>query len=219
MGGHADQIASTPPAGSARTLGAVTLTDGTYRIGPSTGRLLIRTGRAGLGRRAGHDLTIEATRWSGEAVVDVGDPGRSSVSVTVETGSLEVREGTGGLKALTDADRAEIKRTLEDKALLHTAEHPTITFRSTGITGTPQSFEITGELTIKGRTHPATVHGKENNGGPLRGWATVTQSTWGIKPYTAFLGALRLADDIRVEFEVARLAPTDGPGSPRTGQT
>lgn len=134
------------------------LIDGTYRLGPTTGRLLIRTGRAGLGRRAGHDLTIEATQWSGEAVVNVGEPDGSSVSVTVETDSLEVREGSGGLKPLTDADRAEIKRTLADKALLHTAAHPTIAFRSTRITGTPQSFEITGELTIKGRTHPVTAH-------------------------------------------------------------
>ncbi|MFD8006142.1 YceI family protein [Streptomyces mirabilis] len=63
-----------------------------------------------------------------------------------------MREATGGLKPLTDTDRAEIKRTLADKALLHTAEHPAITFRSTWITGTPQVFEITGELTIKGRT-------------------------------------------------------------------
>lgn len=187
----------------------MTLTDGTYRLGPSTGRLLIKTGRAGLGRRAGHDLTIEATRWSGEAVVAVSDPGRSSVHVSVETGSLEVREGIGGLKPLTDADRAEIKRTLGDQALLHTAEHPTITFRSTGVTGTPQSFEITGDLTIKGRTHPVTVHGKGNGGGLLRGWTTVTQSAWGIKPYTAFLGALRLADEVRVEFEVARLERVD----------
>ncbi|MGW6404610.1 YceI family protein [Streptomyces sp. NPDC055134] len=109
----------------------MTLTDGTYRFGPSTGRLSIKTGRAGIGRRAGHDLTIEATRWSGEFVVTVDDPERSSVSVTIETGSLEVREGTGGLKVLTEADRAEIKRTLADRALLHTAEHPTITLRST----------------------------------------------------------------------------------------
>ncbi|WP_308378072.1 YceI family protein [Streptomyces sp. ISL-98] len=190
----------------------MTLADGTYRLGPSTGRLLIRTSRAGLGRRAGHDLTIEATRWSGEAVVAVADPDGSSVSVTVETGSLEVREGTGGLKALTDADRAEIKRTLEGSALLHTAEHPTITFRSTRITGTPQSFEITGELTIKARIHPVTVHGKSNDDRLLHGWATVTQSTWGIKPYTAFLGALRLADEIRVEFDVTGLEPVDGAG-------
>lgn len=211
MRGHAVWIASTAPAASAPTLGAVMLTDGTYRLGPTTGRLLIRTGRAGLGRRAGHDLTIEATQWSGEAVVNVGDPDGSSVSVTVETDSLEVREGSGGLKPLTDADRAEIKRTLADEALLHTAAHPTIAFRSTGITGTPQSFEITGELTIKGRTHPVTAHGKGNGDGLLRGWATVTQSAWGIKPYTAFLGALRLADEIKVEFEVATLDPVDTP--------
>jgi polyisoprenoid-binding protein YceI len=189
-----------------RSLGPVTLTDGTHRLGPPTGRLLLKTGRAGLGRRAGHDLTIEAIRWSGEAVVAVGDPDRSSVSVTVETGSLEVREGTGGIKALTDADRAEIRRTLGDKALLHTAKHPRITFRSTRITGTPQSFEITGDLTIKGRTHPVNVHAEGNGDELLRGWATVTQSTWGIKPYTAFLGALRLADEVRVEFEVT-IAP------------
>lgn len=140
----------------------------------------------------------------------VADPDRSSVRVTVETGSLEVREGTGGQKALTDNDRTEIKRTLWDKALLHTAEHPTIIFHSTRITGTPQSFEITGELTIKGRSHPVAVHGKGNGDGLLRGWATVTQSTGGIKPYTAFLGALRLADEVRVEFEVARLEPVNG---------
>ncbi|MDH2387371.1 YceI family protein [Streptomyces sp. HNM0663] len=183
------------------------LTDGTYRLGPSTTRLLIKTGRAGLGRRAGHDLTIEAVRWSGKAVVAVGIPDRSSVSLMVETGSLKVREGTGGLKALTDADRAEIERTMTNRALLHTAEHPTITFRSTRVTGTPQSFEITGDLTIKGRTHPATVHGEGNGDGLLRGWATITQSAWGIKPYTAFLGTLRLADEVRIEFDVARLEP------------
>jgi len=210
--GHTDRAPSTAAAVSAGTLGTVTLADGTYRFGSSTGRLLIKTSRAGLGRRAGHDLTIEATRWSGEAMVAVGNPDRSSVSVTVEAGSLEVREGTGGLKALTDNDRAEIKRTLEGKALLHTAEHPTISFRSTRITGTPQSYEITGELTIKGRTHPATVHGKGNDDRLLRGWATVTQSTWGIKPYTAFLGALRLADEIMVELEVSRLEPAEGAG-------
>jgi polyisoprenoid-binding protein YceI len=189
----------------------VTLTDGTYRLGPSTGRLLIRTGRAGLGRRAGHDLAIEATRWSGEAVVAVGDPDRSSVRVTVETGALEVREGTGGLKPLTGTDRAEIKKTLQGKALLHTAEHPLITFRSTRITGTSKSFEITGDLTVKDRTHPVTVHAKGDGDRTLRGWATITQSTWGIKPYAAFMGALRLADEVHVEFEMAGLEPAGQP--------
>lgn len=195
-----------------RTVSAVNLRDMSYRLGPPSGRLLIRTSRTGLGRRAGHDLTIEATRWSGGATVVGGAPEESSVSVTVETDSLEVREGSGGLKPLTDGDRADIKRLLAGEGLLHTAAHPVITFRSTRVIGTPQSFEITGDLTIKGRTHPVTVHGSGDPDGTLRGWASVTQSAWGIKPYTAFLGALKLADEVRVEFEVTALEPAPGPG-------
>ncbi|MCQ4082310.1 YceI family protein [Streptomyces sp. RB6PN25] len=188
----------------------MTLTDGRYRIGSSIGSLRVKTSRAGLGRKAGHDLTIEATHWSGDATVVLSDPAKCSVTVTVETASLEVREGTGGLKPLTDGDRAEIKRTLQGKALLDTAEHPSITFRSTRITGTLQSFDITGDLTIKGRTHPVTVHGQAGDG-RLRGAATILQSTWGIKPYTAFLGALRLADEVRIEFDVAEPTPRSEP--------
>ena len=42
----------------------------------------------------------------------------------------------------------------------------------------------------------------ELEGDRVRGGATVTQSRWGIKPYSAFFGALRLADDVEVEFDV-----------------
>ncbi|WP_228054337.1 hypothetical protein [Streptomyces antimycoticus] len=52
----------------------MTLSEGSHRLGPPGGRLLIKTSRTGLGRRAGHDLTIEATRWSGEATVVGGAP-------------------------------------------------------------------------------------------------------------------------------------------------
>ncbi|MFF4733429.1 hypothetical protein ACFY3M_51220 [Streptomyces mirabilis] len=65
---------------------------------------------------------------------------------------------------------------------------------------------------MQARTHPVTVHVKGNGNRLLRCWATVTQSAWGIKPYTAFLGALRLADEIMLESEVARLEPVDGTG-------
>lgn len=74
----------------------MTLKDGTDWLGPSTGRLLIKTGRAKLGRRAGHDLTIEVTQWAGEAMVAVADPARSWVNVTVETDTLQVREERAG---------------------------------------------------------------------------------------------------------------------------
>jgi polyisoprenoid-binding protein YceI len=177
------------------------LTAGTYTLGPDAGRLLVKTGRTGLGRRAGHDLTIEVTRWSGEAVVvDTQAPESSAVSVSVEVDSFEVREGRGGVKPLTDADRAEIGKVLRTR-ILHTAEHPSITFRSTAVEGTPESFTVHGDLTIMGETRPVTVHGVVT-GPRVTGGATVVQSRWGIKPYSALLGALRLADPVEVEFDL-----------------
>jgi polyisoprenoid-binding protein YceI len=172
-----------------------------YRLEPSAGKLLLKTGRTGLGRRAGHDLTIEATRWQADVVANTIDPGQSSATVTIEAGSLQVREGTGGLKPLTDADRADIKKIIGEKILL-TAKHPVITFTSAQITGTADAFQVSGDLTILGESRPITVHGGVD-AGRLRGHATVTQTKWGIKPYSAFAGALRLADDVQVEFDIA----------------
>src|SRR5690348_16621612 len=69
----------------------------TYALGPHNGRLVVRTSRPGLGRRAGHDLTIEAAQWSGSATVDLADPAGSAVRAEIEVDALEVREGTGGV--------------------------------------------------------------------------------------------------------------------------
>ncbi|WP_433180570.1 YceI family protein [Actinoallomurus sp. CA-150999] len=176
------------------------LTAGTYTLGPQTGRLLLRTSRSGVGRKVGHDLTIEVTRWSGEAVVDPADPASLSVTVSAEVDSLKVREGTGGVKPLTDSDRAEIEKTAREK-ILRAAQHPEITFRSTGAEGAPEAFTLTGELTIMGRTHPIAVRGAVADD-RVHGGAAVVQTQWGIKPYSALLGALKLADEVDVEFDL-----------------
>jgi len=173
---------------------------GGYRLGPESGRLLVNTTRTGLGAKAGHDLTIEVTRWHGRATADPADPANSSVTVEVDVDSFEVRQGTGGVKPLTDADRAEIKKTLGE--VLHTAQDPTITFRSTRVDGSAGSFTLDGELTIMGVTGPVTVQGRVTDGRVVGG-ATVVQSRWGIRAYSAFFGALKLRDEVKVDFDVA----------------
>lgn len=181
------------------------LADGTYRLGPETGRLLLKTGRAGLGSKAGHDLTIEVTGWSGTATVDTANPVNSTANVEIDAASLEVREGTGGLKPLTDGDRADIKKNIRTK-VLHTDRHPKITFRSTQVAGAPDHFTITGDLTITGTTQPATVTGNLTDD-TVRATATIRQTTWGIKPFSALLGALKLADDVTLEITATLTNP------------
>jgi len=185
----------------------VALREGVYRLGPPSGRLLVKTGRTGLGARAGHDLVIAATSWDGRVTVNPGGPAQSSVTVDVDVDSFEVREGTGGVKPLTDSDRSEIKRTIRGK-ILHTSQHPTITFQSTSVSGSPEALTVDGELTIMGVTRPIAVHGAVRDDGRVRGSATVVQSKWGIKPYSAFLGALKLADEVAIEVD-GMLTPAD----------
>lgn len=177
------------------------LTGGSHELGPDSGRLLVRTGRSGLGRRAGHDLAIEVTRWSARTAVDPAEPANSTVTAEIEVDSFEVREGTGGVMPLTDADRAEIMKNVRGK-VLHTSAHPMITFRSTAVEGTPESFTVEGDLTIMGVTRAVTVRGQVS-GDRLTGAATVVQSRWGIKPYSALFGQLRVADPVEIEFDLA----------------
>jgi polyisoprenoid-binding protein YceI len=177
------------------------LRNGTYRFGPEHGGLLLKTSRTGFGRKAGHDLTIRVGAWNADVTVDLANPQQSQVQATIQADSFEILHGTGGLKPLTSGDRADIRATIAAK-VLKTADHPAITFVSTQVSGTPDAFTLIGELTIMGRSQPVEMTATAGTG-RLQGRAVITQTRWGIKPYSAFAGALRLADDVRLEFDLA----------------
>jgi polyisoprenoid-binding protein YceI len=169
-----------------------------YQLGPENGRLLLKTGRAGLAARAGHDLTLEFTRWTARVVVPAEEMTEASVTAELDLGSLEVREGTGGVMPLTDSDRREIKKTMT--GILGQA---TASFASTGITRSGESSgEIEGALTLRGQSRPVRLRVTEPEPGHYRGTATVLQTDFGIKPYRGLFGALKLADEITVDLEI-----------------
>ena len=85
----------------------MTVRAGRHQLGTDRGRIVLHTFRDGLAAQAGHDLTIEVGRWSGELTVN-DDLTPADLEVRIDMSSLIVREGTGGLKPLTDRDRREI---------------------------------------------------------------------------------------------------------------
>ncbi len=174
---------------------------GNFRLGPDIGRVVIKTGRAGLAARAGHDLTLEVTRWSAQVEVPAEEDGgvtAAKVTAELDLGSLEVREGTGGAKPLSDGDRRDIKKQMS--AILGDA---TASFTSSRIIRSGASGgAIEGTLTLNGRTQPVRLQVTEAGPGRYRGSGTVLQSAFGIKPYSGFFGALKLRDEVGVEFEV-----------------
>jgi polyisoprenoid-binding protein YceI len=174
------------------------ITAGSYTLGPEHGTLLVHTKKGGAAARAGHDLRIEVSSWSG--TFDVGEAGAStSMSLNADSSSLKVVEGTGGITSLGDDDKAGITQTINEEVLKATP----ITFRSTTVDGGAGSERLTvqGELELAGTSRPITFELSCANG-LLRGTAAVKQTDFGMKPYSALFGTLKVLDEVLVEIDV-----------------
>jgi polyisoprenoid-binding protein YceI len=174
----------------------VSLQPGTYTLGPDDGTLSVRTGRTGAAAKAGHDLVIHVTSW--KATLAVGDDAaHTTIELEVDAASLRVREGKGGMQSLGDDDKANIQTTIDDEVLKRRA----IAFRSTEVTGGDGRLSVRGELTLAGTTRPLAFDLGVGDDGRLSAVAVVKQTDWGMKPYSTLFGALKVADDVRVEID------------------
>ena len=167
---------------------------GTHRLGPNNATLSVETKRKGAAAMAGHDLVIEVTSW--EAELDLAkDP---AITLTADSGSLRVRHGSGGVTALGDEEKAGIEQTIDDEVL----RGATIEFRSSALVLDPGGTTATvhGELALAGTSRSISFEVR-NEDGRLTGRTTVRQSDWGIKPYTALFGTLKVADEVEVAID------------------
>ena len=172
---------------------------GTHHLGPENGTLSLRTGRTGAAAKAGHDLLIEVTSWS--ATVTAGDdPADTVIALDADGGSLRVVEGTGGMKSLSEDDKADIVTVIADEIL----KHKDITLRSTAVTPEGDGLRVEADLTLHGQPRPVVVDVTPADDGGLRAVAVITQSDWGVKPYSTLFGALKVSDQVTVELD-ARL--------------
>jgi polyisoprenoid-binding protein YceI len=178
----------------------MTLSAGVQKIGPWNGHLILRTFREGMAALAGHDLVIEATRWQGTVTPPDAPNGQPRLAVEVDLGSLEVREGHGGAKPLTDSDRREIKKTIAK--LLRTGDYPQAFFVSTTVRVDGDRATVDGDLTLVGVTHPLQLTAQATDDRMVIASASVQQSLWGIRPYRGFMGALKVRDTVEVEGTV-----------------
>jgi YceI-like domain len=169
-----------------------------YTLGPEDGILAVRTSRTGAIAKAGHDLLMHVTEWS--ATLDTGDA--PSLTLDADGTSLRVREGTGGIKPLDDDDLANIETTIDDEVL----RKRDITFRSTSVQLDGDKVAVAGDLTLLGTTRPLAFDLTLVDG-RVTGAAVVKQTEWGMKPYTALFGTLKVADEVRVEIDAGLPQP------------
>jgi polyisoprenoid-binding protein YceI len=170
---------------------------GTYEFGPESGTLTVRTKKGGAAAKAGHDLEMQVTRWS--ARLELSD--EPSASLTADSNSFEVIEGTGGVQPLGADEKAAIPQTIDQEVLKGTP----IEFQSTrvAVDRGGHSVEVEGELELMGQRHPVRFMLNVGFDGRLSGATRVKQTEWGIEPYTALFGTLKVADDVEVEMRAS----------------
>jgi polyisoprenoid-binding protein YceI len=121
---------------------------------------------------------------------DVSD---STVQVTIQAASIETRNPR--------RDQA-----LRDK-FLDAPHHPAITFSSTSVNQVDETtFDVAGDLTIRGTTRPVTIPLTLTAAEPDRlvftGTATINRREWGA--HWSAVGFL-VANDVRLELEVTTI--------------
>jgi hypothetical protein len=152
-------------------------------------RVELDTSAKGLLARLGHDLRLAIERFD----IEVAE---GTVQGRFELGSLRVIGTLHGERCDTSApsasDRAQIERTVRDE-ILHAERYGDAVWR--GRVRIAPRLEVQGELTLCGRTAPLEL-AVARSPGELRAEVALVPSRFGIAPYKALGGALKVADRV-----------------------
>jgi polyisoprenoid-binding protein YceI len=150
----------------------------------------------------GHRLTIAMQSWRAEMRWAGGKP--TGVELTVDVDSLEVLSGEGGLTPLAGPEKG-IARSNALKSL-DVKKFPQIRFTTNEVSKTNDGYRLTGSVEIHGTSRPQSVDVTVDDRGDavaLSAQAQVTQTDFGVKPYSLMMGALKVADEVTIDFSAA----------------
>jgi len=150
------------------------------------------TFKEGLLSAVAHDLELDVGRFEVEVAGD------GSIRASFDPTSLGVvhalSNGAPAPDALSRRDRAKIDANIA-KDVLHPKRHPSIRFESTEVT----DEQVRGRLELHGRTRDITL---DRRGDEVE--ATLHQPDFGIAPFSAMLGTLKIKPDVRVRLRLSR---------------
>jgi polyisoprenoid-binding protein YceI len=173
-------------------------------------RFEVHLGRAGLLGFLGHEHTIEAPLAEGRIDADPGDVRSSRISLRFDARRLAVVPGT---EPADDVDAVEAR--MRGPEVLDAADHPTIEFRSTAVSGEREHdgawhLRVWGTLLLRGRPHEVTfplVARREGGEVTAEGTIDLRLRALGIEP-PKVAGVVKVADRFSLSFRVvARPAP------------
>ncbi len=171
-----------------------------------TGTYTIDASHSTLGFVARHAMVTKVrgafNEFEGTATLDGANPANSTAKVTIKAASIDTRND----------QRDEHLRSNDFLAM---DEHPEITFVSTGVTVDGDTYNLTGDLTIKGVTKSVTIpfefegaskdpFGNDRVG--FSGSVVINRKDFGVS-FNAPLetGGLLVSDKITLEFDISAI--------------
>lgn len=153
--------------------------------------------KAGALSGFGHDLQLRVERF--EIAIDEQS---HAIQAWFDPASVRVvcamKDGSEAPGALSESDRAEIQRNLARSVLDPGGE---IQFSSTAVWREGSAFRVRGQLTLNGHTRPLSFEASES-GGRWTAEIPLQQPEFGIKPFSAMLGALKIRPEVRVRISL-----------------
>jgi polyisoprenoid-binding protein YceI len=161
-------------------------------IDPAKSTLTIRVQKSGLFSVFGHEHEISAPIRRGSFSED-------NLSVEMEVDSRKLRVMDPGV---SDKDRQEIQNRMLGADVLDSQKFPEIRFRSTVVDRKKDGeWIVKGDLTLHGQTQPISI-GVQKVSGHYRGAVEVKQKDFGITPTTIAGGAVKVKNEVKVEFDI-----------------
>lgn len=161
------------------------------------------TYKDGLLARLAHDLRLSLRRFEIERDGDELRARFWPASLAVD--GVVVRGGAIDGAALSDGDKRKIAGNIRD-SVLSLDRFPEASFRGRVVDG---GAAVDGELTLVGRAVPLRV-AVQTSGGRLRAEVPLVPSRWGITPYKALAGAIKLQDRVLVTLDLPADAAENG---------
>lgn len=162
------------------------------------GKVEVFTFKEGLLSKIAHDLCLacEGARVHTDGVVVEAELALESLRVVgaMRNGQLEP-------SLLSEKDKAEIETNIRTKVLM-TDRHPRTKFVGRALSDGTR-HEVQGPLTLAGKDVAISMVVNEE-AGRYRGEVELIPTRWGIAPFKAMLGTIRLADRVIVRFDFER---------------
>ena len=165
---------------------------------PPTTQCRIFTKREGVLSAVGHDLELCATRFEIRF-----DEATNTLDADIDMTSISLEgavDANGNTDEINSHDSNEIEANLRGQ-VLRVASFPHARFHAANVSGDPTT--VTGELTLLAATRTVNVNVK-TVGDEYVATFIVHQPDFGITPFKAMLGALKVAADVRVEVRVPK---------------